>query len=50
MGRFLKKCENENFYTMTFLHKATVGGQAVHTWPKTDDIDDVHVSISFFGL
>ena len=23
---------------MKFLHKATLGGQAVYKWPKTDDI------------
>ena len=33
---------------MTFLHKATVGEQAVYKWPKTDDSDDVHVSNIFF--
>ena len=33
---------------MTFFHKATVGGQAVYKWPKTNDIDDVHVSNIFF--
>ena len=49
VGRVLKKCEEENFYTMKFLHKATVGGQAVYKWPKTDDIDHVHVSNIFFG-
>ena len=34
---------------MAFLHKATVGGQAVYKWPKTGDIDDVHKSNNFFS-
>ena len=38
VGRFLKKCEKENFYTMKCLHKATVCGQAVYKWPKKDDV------------
>ena len=55
VGRVLKKCEKENFYTMKFLHKATGGGQTVYKWPKTDDIDHVHIYIyiyqtSFLGL
>ena len=40
VGRVLKKCEKkQNFYTMKFFHKATVGGQAMCKSLKTDDID-----------
>ena len=47
----LNKCEKENFYTgtMKYQDKETVGGQAVYKFPKTDDINDVHVSNIFFG-
>ena len=48
LGGVAKKSEKENFCTKIFLHKATVGGQAIYKWPKIDDIDDVHVSNIFF--
>jgi len=48
IGRVLKH-NKDNTFTMKFLHKVTVDGKALYKWPKTDDIDNVHLSNIFFG-
>ena len=43
IGRVLP--QNQDFVTLKFLHRT---GASCFNWPRTDDIDEVHVSCLFY--
>lgn len=45
-GRVLEPCSSDGFVKFKFLHSA---GANKHDWPRTDDIERVHVSCIFYG-
>ena len=49
IGRVVQNSTKEGFYQMKFLHRCAKDGEPWFSWPRTDDIDDVHTSVIFFG-
>ncbi|ESO91762.1 hypothetical protein LOTGIDRAFT_163120 [Lottia gigantea] len=49
IGRVLSPGTKQGFWKMKFFHKYLEDGVPHFIWPKTDDIEEVHTSIIFWG-